>query len=255
MPHEFADLISGPAIHHDPELCRLLEEADNNAHAVLFAMDFSRNQTLYVNKKIENLFGYPVTEIIQGGIQFIVAIAHASDFPKLVASHTTYAFQVRAHDFDPRSFLFHRYEWTAVKKSNQHIGVACLTVPLTFTERREIEFAVGFIIADGEQSESVEHDIIAILKKIKQRHNELAIAVKDQTSLPGIRPNHPVISSRELQVLQLLAKGLSTKEIASKLGISSHTAESHRKHLLGKFGAKNSAELMIKANRLYGLDK
>lgn len=54
------------------------------------------------------------------------------------------------------------------------------------------------------------------------------------------------VTVREKEVLQLLAQGLSTKEIASRMSISFHTVESHRKNLRYKFSAKNSTELLMK---------
>ncbi len=58
------------------------------------------------------------------------------------------------------------------------------------------------------------------------------------------------ITPKEKEVLQLLAEGLSTKEIAGRLFISFHTVESHRKNLRFKFEAKNSTELIMKAMRV-----
>lgn len=58
------------------------------------------------------------------------------------------------------------------------------------------------------------------------------------------------ITVREKEVLQLLAQGLSTKEIACSMGISFHTVESHRKNLRFKFAAKNSTELIMKVMKI-----
>jgi DNA-binding CsgD family transcriptional regulator len=66
------------------------------------------------------------------------------------------------------------------------------------------------------------------------------------------------ITPKEKQVLDLLARGFSTKEIAGTLAISNHTVASHRKNLRLKFEAKNSIELMTKAlndQRAFGLDE
>lgn len=52
---------------------------------------------------------------------------------------------------------------------------------------------------------------------------------------------------RELEVLKAVAKGLSTHEIAVLLNISDNTVETFRKRLIGKFGAKNSVDLVLKA--------
>lgn len=55
------------------------------------------------------------------------------------------------------------------------------------------------------------------------------------------------VTPKEREVLALVSAGLTTKEIASRLRISHHTVESHRKSLLRKFQAKNSAELIQKS--------
>lgn len=59
----------------------------------------------------------------------------------------------------------------------------------------------------------------------------------------------PLITKREKEVLQLIAEGLTNKEIAEKLFISIPTVNSHRKSLLEKFNAKNTAILIGNANK------
>ncbi len=54
-------------------------------------------------------------------------------------------------------------------------------------------------------------------------------------------------STRELQVLQLIADGLNTNEIAQSLGLSVNTVETFRKRLIRKFTAKNAIDLVVKA--------
>lgn len=57
------------------------------------------------------------------------------------------------------------------------------------------------------------------------------------------------ISPREKEVLQLVADGFSSKQIADRLFISNHTAISHRKNLIEKFKVKNTAQLIKRASR------
>ena len=58
------------------------------------------------------------------------------------------------------------------------------------------------------------------------------------------------VTLRQREVLQLLAQGLSSKEIADRMCLSFHTVETHRKKLRVKFAAKNSAELLMKVMQL-----
>jgi len=52
------------------------------------------------------------------------------------------------------------------------------------------------------------------------------------------------LTSRELEVLELIGKEFTTPEIAEKLCISQHTVISHRKNLLQKLNVKNTAGLV-----------
>ncbi len=53
----------------------------------------------------------------------------------------------------------------------------------------------------------------------------------------------PALSAREREVLQLLASGKATKEVAAVLHISVKTAETHRRNLMEKLQIDNVAEL------------
>lgn len=54
----------------------------------------------------------------------------------------------------------------------------------------------------------------------------------------------PVITRREKEVLQLIAKGLTDTEIAEKLFVSNATVHTHRKSLIEKLEARNTASLI-----------
>lgn len=58
------------------------------------------------------------------------------------------------------------------------------------------------------------------------------------------------LTSREIEILKLIAKGKTNKAIAHTLYISKRTVDTHRQHLLKKFQVDNSIELVIKAIRL-----
>lgn len=59
-----------------------------------------------------------------------------------------------------------------------------------------------------------------------------------------------VVSSREVEVLQLISQGLTVKEIANILFLSTHTIISHKKNLVEKFDARNSIDLIVKAIKM-----
>jgi two-component system, NarL family, response regulator LiaR len=66
----------------------------------------------------------------------------------------------------------------------------------------------------------------------------------------GMRPVHSGLTDREWQVLDLLAAGLTSDEVAAKLVLSVETVRSHRKRLYRKLGVRSRDEAMRAAVRL-----
>ena len=65
---------------------------------------------------------------------------------------------------------------------------------------------------------------------------------------PGDEPA-PALSTRELEVLQLIVHGKSNKEIATVLGLSANTVAVHRANIMQACGIHNTAELVVYAIR------
>ena len=64
---------------------------------------------------------------------------------------------------------------------------------------------------------------------------------RDRDGLPKANGNR--LTSRESEVLQLVAEGLANKQVAAKLGISIKTVEKHRQHLMDKLNIHDTAGL------------
>ncbi len=52
------------------------------------------------------------------------------------------------------------------------------------------------------------------------------------------------LTSREIEIIELLCDGITAKEIATKLGVSSRTIDNHRYNILQKLGFHNTIELV-----------
>ncbi len=76
-----------------------------------------------------------------------------------------------------------------------------------------------------------------------------ASSIVVQAYLSETKPELPELSDRERQVLQLIAEGNTTKEIATILNISVKTAESHRQNVMDRLGIHDTAGLVRYAIR------
>lgn len=68
-------------------------------------------------------------------------------------------------------------------------------------------------------------------------------------ALPAEKSAEPTLSTRELEVLQLIVHGKSNKEIAIVLGLSANTIAVHRANIMQTLGIHNTAELVVHAIR------
>ena len=73
----------------------------------------------------------------------------------------------------------------------------------------------------------------------------LTFAMREEASAVGNRPTggSPALTERELEVAELVAKGMTDREIAAELVISQRTAESHVQHILTKLGFRSRAQI------------
>jgi DNA-binding NarL/FixJ family response regulator len=68
-------------------------------------------------------------------------------------------------------------------------------------------------------------------------------------SLAAQPAEQPALTTRELEVLQLIVNGRSNKEIATMLGVSANTVAVHRANIMQTMGIHNTAELVVLAIR------
>jgi len=76
---------------------------------------------------------------------------------------------------------------------------------------------------------------------------DVTVALSDSVSAPA--DDEVLLTPRELEVLALLAEGMSNKAIARRLGISVHTAKFHVGALIDKFDAIGRTDAVAHAAR------
>jgi serine protease Do len=81
--------------------------------------------------------------------------------------------------------------------------------------------------------------VAAVLQGLSVREATAGFA---HAALPHAAADHEPLTPRELEVFELIGKGLSNRDIAGLLGISAHTAKYHVAQILAKVGAATRAE-------------
>jgi DNA-binding NarL/FixJ family response regulator len=106
----------------------------------------------------------------------------------------------------------------------------------------------GYILKSSDTDEILEA-LTQVMNGNKFIGTSVAELLKGKTATNS---NLPVLTRREVEVLKLIADGLTNQEIGDKLFISAWTVDSHRKNLLLKFNAKNTA-ILVKTAVTHGI--
>jgi len=105
--------------------------------------------------------------------------------------------------------------------------------------------AVGFLL-----KQTSAHEVCRAIREVHEGRTFFGTAITKRlnhqktTSRDGVRGKKAVtLTSREAEVLQLIAEGKANKETASELGIGIKTVEKHREHLMEKLDIHDTAGL------------
>jgi two-component system response regulator NreC len=105
--------------------------------------------------------------------------------------------------------------------------------------------------------DSAEQDLIAAIKAVCEGKAFFSPAISKmlvedyvrQMRARDVEDSYELLTTREREVLQLLAEGKSNKDIASLLSLSLYTVETHRSNIFQKLNLHSSAELILYAIR------
>src|SRR5688572_28305749 len=87
--------------------------------------------------------------------------------------------------------------------------------------------AMGYLLKD-----TIPDDLIHVIREV---HAGRRVIVPDIQRVLTERANHPTLTARECQVLELLGAGMRNKEIGAALGITADTTGAHVKSIYAKF--------------------
>ena len=105
--------------------------------------------------------------------------------------------------------------------------------------------------------DSAEADLIAAIQAITEGKSYFSSAIRDllkedymrRLSEADAEDTYELLTTREREVLQLVAEGKSNKDVANLLNLSLYTVETHRTHILQKLNLHSVPELILYAVR------
>jgi two-component system, NarL family, response regulator NreC len=144
----------------------------------------------------------------------------------------------------------------ARKITTHHPGIAVVILSMHADESYVLRAlkagARGYLLKDSPES-----DLVNAVRAVHESKAYFSPAISRmlvddymrQLHQRGVEDSYELLTAREREVLQLLAEGKSTKDIANMLKLSPYTVETHRGNMLQKLNLHSTAELILYAVR------
>jgi DNA-binding NarL/FixJ family response regulator len=110
------------------------------------------------------------------------------------------------------------------------------------------EGARGYVLKDSEV-EAVVRAILAVQYGDQIISSAVAGRMLDRSASPAKSGLHSRLTSREVEVLELIAQGVANKQIARRLGISDKTVRNHLSHIYQKLRISDRSQAVLYAMR------
>lgn len=176
----------------------------------------------------------------EGGVEVIGAVANSAHAIKLV---TAVRVDVAIVDLAPESgaqtVAALRDRWPSVR-----------VLALTSSEDERVIDAVLRAGVDGCLLRTdTRAELMTALRRLSEGHRYVSRSIRDRlgsqvarggASLP-VAEGLALLTDREREVMQCVASGLRTREIAERLSLSEKTVEKHRSNLMRKLGLRSAA--------------
>ncbi len=124
-----------------------------------------------------------------------------------------------------------------IKKKFPRVKVLVLTMHREYLQKALASGADGYLL-----KEDADRELFSAIENLRRGKTHISPSLRGEMESGKVL--YPPLSTREIEVLKLIAGGKQNKEIAEILSISIRTVETHRASIMSKLRLKNTANLV-----------
>lgn len=197
-----------------------------------FIMNCFGNEIEFVSGAVKNILGYDPKDF---STEWLMSVIHPDDVSYCMESERkVIAFMDKLY-FEDHYRFYSKYSYRIRTVNGNYIFINQSYQAIEIDEKGHMNRSLVFHDVAAHDFERREDDF-KIIDRMKRR--------------PVHIENHYDLSKREIEILDLILQGKSSRKIADLLTISEHTVNTHRKHILSKTNVDNFLELKQRLNAI-----
>ncbi len=218
-----------------------LERLDVIDSSTITIFDLYKREHIFISSKFETVLGYDIDEAHKVGTEYFNRLIHPDDFINLTEAGVY--FLEMAFNLPVEFIKDHKQisEYRIKKANGKWIKVVEQHICLEFDKRGNVWLVLSMLDISPNQDLGVPSQSRLLNFKTGQLYKFPPGPIAKEIS---------PLTKREKQILELLATGLISKQIADKLYISTNTVNTHRQRIIEKLNVANTAEAINYSGRI-----
>jgi len=214
----------------------------------IYMHDYNTHKYVYISPSFCNYIGIDYNIALNDGFDSISSHIHPEDFlileNSLFKRITSFLAALPEEDQDDPNYRF-SYNFRICKKDGTYISMSVVSKILGFNKK-------GKILLDFGMVSPVNHILQSdkIILNISKSINDLDYVTLLHEEYKSETNSDLNLTERELEIIQLLKKGMDSKAMADQLCLSQHTVRNHRRNILKKTNTNKVTELLTLVNKL-----
>jgi DNA-binding CsgD family transcriptional regulator len=193
---------------------------------------------------LESVLGYDADDLYKKNLDYLAQLVHPEDVQKVLGLAVHYFAFLDQQPTEKRFDFWPSINFKMRKIDGQYLRVLEQVICLKADAEGRITHALKYFTDISHLNYSDEVVLAIIDTKDKSGQKFYTFKAKNASSYESGKWVKEEFSDREKEILSMIAGGITSKEIALRLGLSHHTVNKHRENMMRKTGCKNMNEVI-----------
>ncbi len=206
-------------------------------------VDCHNDKAVYVSPSIEQMTGYLSGDWTSNGMDYFAQFVHPEDRKRLGELMTEVSAYYASLPMERKLNSWGSYTFRFRRADGSYFHLLRQDITLKLTPDGKPHYALWYV-SDISHLKT-DNRVVATITQLDSLGNQLTREfTSSRTSVSAQK-----LSMREQEIIQMLAQGMSNKQIAQKLNLSFHTITTHKRNIFEKTNSHNAHALVGFAHR------